>query len=61
MQTIIKPISTTIYPDKTEKGSMRQQHPYSTIWEKKMVVILCYYGARDILLLFCYHQGTESQ
>ena len=37
---------------------MGQLYPYSTKWEKNIVVILHIYGAGDILLLFCNHQDT---
>ena len=38
-----------------------QLYPYSTIWEKNVVVILHIYGEIAIFLLFCDHQDTESE
>ena len=36
-------------------------YTYSIKWVKNIVVILHIYGARDIFLLFCDHQDTESE
>ena len=40
---------------------MRQRYPYYTIWEKNIVSIIHYYGARAIFLLLNDNQDTESQ
>ena len=48
-------------PSKNRKGSMRQLYPYSTGWEKTIVLILDIYGAISIFLLFCNHQDTKTE
>ena len=40
---------------------MVQQQPYFTRWEQKIVTILHINEALDIILLFCDHQGNESE
>ena len=40
---------------------MVQQHPYSTIWEKKIVIILHISETRAVFLLFCDYQETKSE
>ena len=40
---------------------MGQLYPYYAKWVKTIVAILHIYGARDVLLLFCDHQDTESE
>ena len=40
---------------------MGQQYPYSTIWEKNIVVIIHIYGARAIYLLFCDYQEIAPE
>ena len=37
------------------------KNPYSIKWVKNIVVIRHIDGARDIFLLFGYHQDTESE
>ena len=54
-------VSVPIFTHKNIKGSMLQWYPYSTRWVKRHVVILHIYGARVVLLLFYYHQDTESE
>ena len=46
-------------PEKYLKGSMGQQYPHFTRWEKNIVEILHIYGARAVLLLFYNNQDTE--
>ena len=50
-----------LFTQKNHKGSLGQWYPYSTTWENKIVAIIYIYGARDILLLFFYHQDTELE
>ena len=51
---------TNIYPENI-KVSMGQMYPYSTRQREIFVLILHIYGARDIFLLFCDYQDTESE
>ena len=53
-------VSGLISKHKNTKASTRELHPYSTIWEHNIVVILHIYRARDNSLLFCVLQDTES-
>ena len=50
-----------INKEKNIKGSMGQQYPYSTKLMENIVVILCIYGGRDVLLLLCDDQDTKSE
>ena len=54
-------VAGPIFTPKNIKGSMVQQYPFPTRWEKNIVVVLHIFGARAISLLFCDHQDTESE
>ena len=54
-------VAGPIFTEKNIKGSMGQTYPYSTRWKQNIVSILNIYEARAILLLFFYHQDTESE
>ena len=49
-----------IFTHENIKGPTEQLYPNSTIWEQKNVVFTRIYGVRDIILLFCNQQDTES-
>ena len=51
-------LSGLISKHKITKAYMREIHPYSTIWEHNIVVILHIYRARDNSLLFRVLQDT---
>ena len=52
---------TNINTEKNIKGSMEQQYPKSTRWDKNIMLTLHIHGALTIFKVLCNNQDIESE